>query len=378
MRILFLINDIGRGGAEVLVRNAALALASRGHSVSVGVLMRFLDFREELEQAGVTTFELLMHKGEPALGAIADLRRNLHLFRPDVVHSHLFAANLLARIAVAPERIARQSHPRVVATVHSDHEPWSRYLAYRVTAGLCDAMSFVSVPSMQHHEQGGALKRGGATLLANGVDTAAFVSDARTRSEARRRLGIASNQFLWVAVGSFRTEQKDYSVLLSALAAVGSDSQLAIAGEGALLEEKRRYAADIGISHRARFLGLWSNMPMLFAAADGFVMASRFECMPVALLEAAASGLPCVATDVGDCRRAIVEGVTGYLVPPHSPRSLAAALMRVEAMSVQARSMMGEAGRRLVVSQFSLDKMLSQWTELYVPARPTASRTDQS
>ena len=368
MRVMFVITIMGRGGAETQVKDLALALASRGHAVAVLSLLGFEDFEAELRRGGVETLSIGMARGIPSPRAIARLTRFSGRFKPDIVHAHMFAAILQARCArMIPPRV-RGAWKAVVSTSHAWGEPSrARYLAYRVTSPLSEQWTSVSRRGLVAHQAHGALGRHPAVQFPNGVDIGRFCPDAAQREDARRAFSVGS-AFVWLAVGSFRDETKDFGTMLKAFAGVVQrvpPSLLLIAGEGSLLEEKQALARSLGLEARVRFLGLRLDVVRLIQSADGYELSSQLEGMPIVLLEAAAGALPIVTTDVGECSDIVVDGETGFVVPPRDAARLADAMNGVEAMDETARAKMGEAGRARVVARFALDAVVARWEELY-------------
>ncbi len=364
MRILFLINTMGRGGAEVQVRDLALRLVQRGHSVAVVVLLPYEDFEAQLVEGGVATFSLGMTKGRPSIGALTKLWEIAKRFQPEVVHAHLFGAILLARLAFAAPR-ALLKRPVVVGTSHCPHEKTtSRYSAYRATARLSDAFTCVSRRGLEEHERHHAAKAGSMLYTPNGIDAGAFEQIGRLREHGRRSLGVGS-AFTWLAIGSFRDEQKDYGTLLRAFASMGGADQLVVAGGGKLLSEKRSLASSLGIAERTHFLGLRADVPTLLASADAYVMSSAWEAMPIVLLEAAAARLPVIATDVGDVDQLIVSGETGFLVPRKDEESLRRSMMQLNTLSLGERRALGDRLSAHVKAKFDLGVVTARWEALY-------------
>jgi glycosyltransferase involved in cell wall biosynthesis len=365
MRILFVIVTMGRGGAEVQVRDLALALVSRGHCVAVAVLIPFLDFEAELRNAGVETFSLGMRKGIPSARGVARFVAFTAQFQPEVVHAHMFASILLARLTRGLWALARRPWRVLVSTSHSGREiARGRYLAYRLTAPLSDQWTSVSRAGLDAYRSGGALGRQRAMYLPNGIDVGRFHREASSRAEARKLLELGE-EFVWLAVGSFRDADKDYETMLRGFVRTRSSSRLLVAGDGVLLEATRQLARELGLEERVRFLGMRSDMIQLFHAADAYVLSSRTEAMPMVLLEAGASSLPVVTTDVGDCADVIRDGTTGYVVPAGKPEALAGAMRRIEAMTAAGRDAMGEAARSGIAQRFSLDAIVDRWEALY-------------
>ena len=154
----------------------------------------------------------------------------------------------------------------------------------------------------------------------------------------RRELGIEDGRFLWLIVASL-VPQKAHDRLLPAFAHLPDDPVLAIAGEGPASSQLHELAERLGVKSRVRFLGVRPDPEALMNAADGFVLSSRWEGLPLVLMEAAASGLPIVSTDVGGCRELVEDGVTGTLVSANGAWDLVEAMcgfMKVERKELEA------------------------------------------
>src|SRR5690606_30286895 len=123
---------------------------------------------------------------------------------------------------------------------------------------------------------------------------------------------------------------------------------LLIVGRGSLASEVEAQSRALGLEEHVRFLGARTDVPALMSAADGYLMSSAWEGLPLVLLEAASAGLPIVATDVGGNAEVVMPGVNGMLVAAHDPRALHDAIEQVVAMPAEQRRAWGEAGRVLV------------------------------
>jgi glycosyltransferase involved in cell wall biosynthesis len=141
--------------------------------------------------------------------------------------------------------------------------------------------------------------------------------------------------------------------------------QLAIAGSGVLDAELRLLVTHLGLQNRVRFLGFETDVRRWLQAADGFVLSSRVEGLPMVLLEAAACELPAVATDVPGTREAIVDGETGWLAAADDAAALSAKMTILMQTEPEARNAMAKQARHFIVERFSLKAVLDQWESLY-------------
>jgi len=358
--IVFLITALGLGGAETQVVRLATGLAERGWQVSVVSMVPKAHNAEALEQRGVPVFSLNMLPGFPDPRGVLALVRYLRQHRPTILHAHMVHANLLARVVrlLAPVKV-------VISTAHNIDEGgrW-RELAYRLSDPLTNLTTQVSQAGLERYVQVGAVAANKIRFVPNGINTAEFRPDPLERLRLRDELGLGQD-FVWLAAGRL-TEAKDYPNLLEAFQKVQQrDSRLLIGGTGELLEALKTLAQNLGIAERVGFLGLRKDMPSLMNAADGFVLSSAWEGLPMVLLEASACGLPMVATDVGGNREAVHQGVTGFLVPPKDSTRLASAMSKLMALPPSQRRQMGEAARKFVQESYSLESVLSQWEAIY-------------
>jgi glycosyltransferase involved in cell wall biosynthesis len=373
MRIVTVLTSLGVGGAEKLALAVAERMAARGHDVALVVL------RPHLPEEWPTTLPVvsLDIRKNPASIA-AGFRRGRHFlreFRPDLVHSHSFHANILARLLAigAPRTV-------VVSTVHNVYEGgWMRMMAYRLTDGLSQCTVAVSEAARERFVRSKAVSPPRCLVVRIGIDVEEFAPDPARRARMRAELGAAEGadaDFVWLAAGRI-VPAKDYPNLLRAfreLEKQRSDARLWIAGGGRAAEfadlESHQHA--LGIRGKVLWLGLRRDLPALLDAADGFVLASAWEGMPQVLAEAMAMEKPVVATDVGGVCELV--GSTGMLVPAKDPEALAGAMLATMRRSGEERARLGRAAREQVVRQFSIDAAADRWEGLYKQLTETGSR----
>jgi len=371
-RVLLVITGLDYGGAETQVRDVALAFKARGLSVGVVSMLLPVAYQDDLTSAGIHLWSLDMKRKWPDPRMVWRLASIVRQFKPDIVHSHMIHANLLARAS----RVVGWRRIPLVCTAHSVNEGGRlRMYAYRVTDRWASITTNVSQAAVDRYVAVGAAPRGRIIYVPNGVDTLRFSPDNECRTAARQALGIVGDQPTVLAVGRF-VEAKNHAGMLRAFVCVMKthpNALLLLAGQGPLLDETRELAQTLRLGDSVRFLGIRRDIPDLMRASDLYLMSSLWEGLPIVLLEAAASGLPAVVTNVGGNATAVHDGVSGRIVPPNDDEALAAAAIEVLNMPRATRLSWGRAARQLVQSDFSLESVINQWLGLYTSLiRPTA------
>lgn len=364
------------GGAERQVILLAKGLVIRGWQVNVVALSGTGDSAAaELSAAGAGFITLKMRKGLADPHGWLRFHRWLKLEAPDVVHAHLPHAAWMARWSRlgAPVRA-------VVDTLHSSSTgSLGRRLGYRWSGWLSDRVTAVSQAVANAYISAGMVSSDKLSVLPNGVNVVTWRPDATFRQAMRQELGL-EDEFLWLAAGRL-DPVKDYPTLLRAMVDVAGPARLVIAGTGPLENEQHCLSKALSLVTRVRFLGFEPEIRRWMQAADGFVLSSRWEGLPMALLEAAACALPAVATDVPGTREVVVDGQTGLLAVQGSSMALAGAMNRLMRTPLDQRIAMGERARQRVIQHFSLEAVLDQWEALYrslLASNPAPSRWGRS
>lgn len=288
------------------------------------------------------------------------LRRHILETGVDLVHCHnetaLFYGRLAASLAGVP----------VVYTEHDRRFPARPRTARlnRTLAHSCRAVVAVSARLREELARFEGIDGGRIRVIRNGVADAAMPAPDE-RDLLRREAGAGRDEILVVAAGRL-SHEKGFDVLIRAAATLRMnrpESRFAVAGEGPDRAVLAGPAATTGV----RLLGLRSDVPRLFAAADLAVLPSRSEGLPLAALEAAAAGRAVVAADVGAMREVVAPGRTGLLVSPDDPAALALAL-EVLIADRPRREAMGRAARQRFEAEFSLQRMAGDYAGVYVSA----------
>jgi glycosyltransferase involved in cell wall biosynthesis len=368
MRIVTVLTSLGMGGAEKQALAVAERMAKRGHVVAVLVLRPRV---HEEWPCTVPTTHLDMRKSPISLfTGILRARRFLREFRPDLLHSHTFHANIFARLV----RIALPS-VRVVSTVHNVYEGGRfRMLVYRVTDPLSRRTVTVSQAAAERFVRLKAILAPKCLVIANGIDPGEFTPDPERRAAMRSAMN-ADSSFVWLTAARF-VPAKDFPNLLEAFRRVlqkFSGAELWIAGappDAKAVHDahgKTSFywvaAMERGMRDHVRWLGLRRDVPALLDAADAFVLGSAWEGMPLALGEAMAMEKPVVVTDTGGVRELVADA--GLLVPSRSHEELAEAMVTMMRKSRDERAARGRAARNRIQEHFSLNASADAWEKLY-------------
>ncbi|MGD8717698.1 MAG: glycosyltransferase [Candidatus Zixiibacteriota bacterium] len=356
MRIAIYIGQLDVGGAEGQIIVLAEGLLARGHDVRlITDEGRTAAVPEKLKPYLVTV------PARPRLARLRALVRTLRSFDPAVLHCQLSSANLWGTIA------GRRARVPVVVTSFLSTDLWKKryHLLLDRLVTACSAGVFVNsagVAERYRRVLGRSNRK--VRIIYNGVDTARFDANAKTTEHGaarRRELGIPADAPVIINVANLFAV-KNQPMLLGAVAAChrgvpeNRRPYVLLAGEGPMRPTLEEEAGRLGITPFVRFLGQVRDVASYLAAADIFVLSSHSEGFSNALLEAMASSLACVATDVGGNAEALTEE-TGIIVPPGGEEALAAALAKLVVDGYRRREM-GAAARRRAVTTFGLDRMI--------------------
>ncbi|MGA8027355.1 MAG: glycosyltransferase [Bryobacteraceae bacterium] len=369
-RILMLSTALGvGGGAEEQVMLLSLGLRARGWQVGIVSLLPLYPLSADLDASDIPVSSLHMKRGVPDPRSMLRLIRELRSFQPDIVHCHMPQANLLAR-AVRPFC----AFPVLISTLHNltmerVNGSSGRFLelAHGWTDRYSDLTTVVCTPAIKSYIDRRAVPANKVAVFYNGVNTKNFRNDLLVRKQLRRDLDL-QDKFTWLAIGRFE-RAKDYSNMIRAFSKVvaraGQEIVLLICGRGSLEEEIRAQVRDSGLTGRVRFLGVRRDIPEVMNAADGFVLSSYLEGLPMVLLQASSVGMPIVATDVGGNSEVVMNGVNGFIVPPQDDEALASGMEKVLRLSDTERALMAERGRSMTGERFEMERILDRWEILY-------------
>jgi glycosyltransferase involved in cell wall biosynthesis len=367
LRVVHAVSSLNGGGMEHFVLRLVEAQRRHGHEASI-LALRGGPLEDLARQRALPTTVLAGEKIE-RMGRAAFAFAGA---RPDVVHAHNPTSLHYAAIGKLLTRA------RLVFTDHAQTRGIIR-VPTRFEWRLTDAVVGCSQDTADKSGAVGVARN--ISAIHNGIDIA---PPRRARDEMRAELGLREGEVVGIMPAAFH-QVKGHDVLLRALARVrdgdrdraapaesrpaskgGAQVRVLVVGDGDERARIHGLAEELGLGpERATFLGFRKDVPDLLMAADFFVLPSRNEGLPLAVLEAMARSLPVVVTPVGGVPEVVKDGEHGLLVPVDDDRALAAAIEAI-ARDPALRRALGEAGHRRVRDDFSFERMTRKYEDLYL------------
>lgn len=330
---------------------------------------------ERLRELGIRVIEIpeLCRLPHPLkdLRALWKLYQFIRSERFDIVHTHSTKAGLLGRLAAAWARA-----PVILFTAHGwafsegRARPWRWCLAQveRLPAWLSTKIICVSEYDRQLALRYRVVSPEKLIVIPNGLEPEPFRAPTEKRA-LRVQLGAGDAEGIVTMVGRL-APPKDFETLITAWEGLqASGWQLWIVGEGPQRSRLEELVRAKGLDERIKFLGERRDVPDILKASDIFVLASRWEGMPLTLIEAMLARLPVIATRVGGVPELVEENVTGILVPPKDPITLRHALSRLLGNG-ELRDRLGAMGQRRALERFTVERMITQVKALYHALEP--------
>jgi glycosyltransferase involved in cell wall biosynthesis len=332
----------------------------------------------ELEEAGVRHVEL--RSSTRGVSLLSDIRASIEFWREirklpvTVLHTHNPKPGIYGRIL---GRLA--GVPVVVNTLHGFYATETDRLLKRLVvyglemlaARFSDAELHQNVEDLELARRLHIVRRSRSRLLGNGIDLARFDPagvDLATRNRLRAELGATDNQVVVGTVGRLVAE-KGFPELFEAVEQLGDDYVVAIIGP---VDPDKPDALPADMIERAeragvRFLGMRKDMEDLYSAMDLFILPSHREGFPRAAMEAAAMGLPVVATDIRGCRQVVRHGINGLLIPVRDPTAIREAIQAL-GEDPATRAAMSRASRDIAIDEFDEKKVVAIVIDTYCEA----------
>jgi glycosyltransferase involved in cell wall biosynthesis len=363
VKVLHLLRALRVGGLEEVVVNLVNGLSERGVECHVGCLVEEGPWRSRVRDQGLWVGRL---EEQGRLRCVFSLASYLRRNRIELLHTHNSQAHLFGVAAHCLTGVP------VVHTKHGQNwpdDPWwvwksrqASRLTRKIVAVSADIERIVtgveSVPAAK------------VTTIRNGIDVQRFSLPNAERVAARQRsraaAGIPEDAFVVGTVGRLAWE-KNYELLVKAFSTFARGvpaAHMVLVGEGPYRERIQSAAVQANLESCCHLVGQQDQVADWLAAMDTFVLSSRTEGTSITLLESSASGVACIVTDVGGNAEIVSDGVTGLVVPPDNERALSRALVSLYG-DAALRARLGWAAREKVATDYSVEKMVSQYMQLY-------------
>jgi L-malate glycosyltransferase len=376
LRVLHAVKGLGPGGAERLLCAAAAARDRDAFDYEVAYVLPWKDHVvPQLTASGVRVH--CVGRGAGRVRPVLDprwavrLRGLLRTRNYDVVHVH---SPVVAGVVRPIVRSLGRRRPALVSTEHNGWDTFSlpTRLLNGATYGLDDARFAVSDPVRSSVS---SRYRDRVEVAVHGVRVDEVRAIRTERAAVRNELGIAADDIVVGTVANYLAQKAYPNLFAAAKLALDADPRLTFVavGQGQLKDEIEAEHANYGFGDRFRLLGYRADAVRVLAGCDIFTLASHFEGLPVALMEALALGLPVAVTAVGGIPDTISDGTEGLLVPPGQPDRLAAAVLAVAGDQHSREKMAAAAYRR--GSEFDISRAVRQVEAVYLRLADAAPST---
>ncbi|HMH69192.1 MAG TPA: glycosyltransferase [Pinirhizobacter sp.] len=364
MNITHFVENLNRGGLERMVLELVKLQQAQGHACQVVCLYDEGTLAAELTRHDIPVYACGKRAGLD-LRALKRARHHVREHDTDILHTHNAVAHYQAVLATWGLRIGKVINTRhgMGGNRHATRREW----LYRRALTRTNAVVAVCEAARSDAVARGIVPPRKSSVVTNGIRVDAFAPASDSMHERlTRMLNVPQRTQLVGTVGRLNWT-KDQVNLIRAFARVHrrkADTALVLIGDGELREDLRMLAFDEGVAGSVHFLGDRDDVHELLQGLDLFVLSSTSEGYSMALLEASATGLPILATDVGGNREIVHDGQTGRLVPAGNAPRLGDAMLAMLREPRQARGL-GEAARTWVQANGSLEAMALRYARLY-------------
>ena len=366
VRVAFCITELDPGGAERALFEIVTRLDPKKWEVKVFCLGPETELSHRLQSLGIAT-HCLGASRVYQIGILFSLVQQLRAFQPEILQTFLFHANLLGRLAGWWAGVpVILSGLRVAERAKRWHLWFDRWTNRMVTLNVC-----VSEGVRQHAIQHGHLHPDRLRVIPNGVDAERFASASAVDLA---RFGIPTDAWTLVTVGRLTAQKRQSDLLIAVAPLLGEDPCMHVLalGEGPERAALTQLATELGISGQVHLPGFQSDIPGILQSCQAFVLSSHWEGMPNALLEALASGLPCIATDVEGVRE-LLESESGKMVTPGDHLALREAVKQTRYQMLRPDHQRTQSA---VVKRHTWESIAEKYAELFTECLPWGVETD--
>jgi glycosyltransferase involved in cell wall biosynthesis len=370
MKVVHVITALKPGGAEVMLLRLLQHTRRADYDPYVIGLAGPGEISDQIAEMGIPVTALGGRRSVPDPAALVKVTRILRRFRPDVVQTWMYHADLVGGMAAR----AAGNPPVAWGLHHSDLSPEFNRRSTLLTARTCARLSsrlpaaiVCCAESTRRIHAAFGYDAEKMLVIPNGFDLEAFRPDPAARIAIRRELGLPETARLVGIIARFHP-YKDHRTFLRAAGIVRArrdDVHFLLCGSRLNWEnaELVKWIDQAGVRDRCFLLDRRRDVSTIQASLDVACLSSTCEAMPLSIGEAMSCGVPCAVTDVGDA--ALLVGDTGRIAPPRDPEALAAACLSLLTVPADAYARLGEAARRRIAERYSLTAIADRYLELH-------------
>lgn len=370
LSILLVGTQMATGGAQKVLLDQAGWFHAQGHKVTAVFFYDKENLHERWQSKAAFSIINLeaFQKGSgevknalSLLGGLFCLWKLIRRKKPQVVEMFTHDSNMLvlplAWLAGVPVRVP--THHGVIEGFSRWRERLHAWMVNHLSHGIVAVSGLTMKKALEE-----GIRKEKISVIPNGIVPVTL--NETDRSEVRLQMGAEENDVVLLSVGRL-VFQKAHEYLVSAMPAVLKELpnvKAGICGDGILRQDLEKQIQSLGLEKQIKLLGMQSDVTKYLAAADVFVLPSRWEGLPIALLEAMSAGLPVIATRVEGVDEVVQAGIHGVLVKPESAEELAEAILQLST-DAEIRQHMGEASRLRVLDSYTIDRMCERYLEIF-------------
>lgn len=362
MRVALVVETLSLGGAEKIVTDMALEIASR----NIEVRVYYFRGLENFHLPDSDYLKVICLNSPDRLNLIHSLHallQEIKLFTPDVIHSHMIYSNFICRFL----RIFYKK-AKIISSIHSSNEGGPiRMLGYKISDFLCDLTTIVSKDAKKNFSNLNIAPKNKFSVVENAINLKKFTFLPEAKSKIFNELKIDSDTKLILSVGALR-ESKDYPNLINALSMVkeivATKFILMIAGDGSEKEKLQNQIEELNLRNHIVLLGIRNDVQELLSACDLFVLSSAYEGMPLVIIEAAAASAFIVSTNTSGVSDILKEH-EDFIVPTQDSSALADAIIRGLELDHDTRKEIIKRHLIHVQEHYSFNTYIDKWISIY-------------
>ena len=355
IKVLEVIDSLGSGGAESLLKNFVLeAKKNKLFDIEIATLYSKAIFKEEIEDAGISVWTLgLTYKYD--LRGITKLVKLMKERKYDIIHVHLFPADIFTALASL-------FLPKDIVWIFTEHVDYNRRRSYKFCK-ILDGFTYSrysKIICVSKQVELASLNwipsnKGKTKVISNAIPIPKFLNSCPVKTYDILFVGrLVREKGIDILLKTIKILKNEYSRNL----------KIVIVGEGELKENLNNLTAELGVNKEVKFLGVRKDINELMASSKIFVLPSRWEGFGMVIIEAMSNMLPVIAANVGDIPELIENGKDGISVPPENPKALARAINSL-LENEELRKKLSKAAYKKVKKEFSIKNYSVHMLDLY-------------